>query len=193
MRSSPQTRVALASIFVGAVLFGGAASWQATRMLIHLDKPVSLSRGHLDTAQFSVKLDSAYHIQLEVDGGFPIPDHLDCVLWGCNGMPSVLQASWSLSHAGKAELSGGGEGTNGGSGDLSTLGRVVGCFKSSGGLYQLDVDVLSDTGFLNARHPRLRVQADGKGYGRKTDLYAGLSSVAGLLMVIGAALFLVSR
>jgi len=194
MPSSTQARVGLAGILVGAVLFGCAAYWQATRKLMPLDIPASLSRGHLDTARFSVDRGSGYHIQLEIEGsGFPVPDDLECVLWGCNAMQSVLQATWYLSRGGKIEVSGGTEGTNGGSGDLSSVGRVIGCFKSSGSPYTLDVNILSDTAFLNARHPRLRVQADGEAYNRRTDLYVYLSSVAGLLVVIGGALFLVSR
>ena len=73
------------------------------------------------------------------------------------------------------------------------MGRIIGFFKSSGRLYKLEVNILSDTAFLNARHPRLRVQADGETYNRRTILYVYLCSAAGLLVATGGALFLVSR
>ena len=85
------------------------------------------------------------------------------------------------------------EDISGGFGDLGTVGRVVGSFKSSGGRYRLDVNVLSDTGFLNDRHPRLKVQADGDAYNRRDRLYVGLPFASALLTAIGGALFLVSR
>jgi hypothetical protein len=187
------TRIALAIMFAGVALYVGSMSWLATRKLVPLDIPISLSRGQVRTEQFGINLDSGYHIQLEVDGGHPVEYDLECVMWGCNGTPSVLQARWTLFHDGKSEASGGSEGTNGASGNLRTVGRVVGYFASSGGRYRLDVDVLSDTDFLNVRHPRLRIQADGNAYDRRQRFYTLLPFPSGLLVAIGGTLLLLSR
>ena len=72
---------------------------------------------------------------------------------------------------------------------MGTVGRKVGYFRSSGGRYKLDVDVLSDTSFLNTGNPRLKVESDGEGHYLIHRLYVELPIVSWMLVLIGGTLF----
>ena len=106
---------------------------------------------------------------------------------------AILRAQWTLSNAGQVDLSGSSDATNGGSGNLGTVGRKVGYLRCSGGRYRLDLDVLSDTSVLNTGNPRLKVEADGEGYNYLGRLYDELPIVPGMFVVVGGTLLLLSR
>ena len=169
-------RVAIAFILGGVALYAGSQYWLATRKLVPLDIPISLSRGHIRTPEFSINLDSRYHLEMEVEWQASMGD-IDCLLWGCYERPGILKMQWTLSGAGQVESSG--------SGDEMRRGDS---FILSGGRHRLDLDVLSDASILNSAHPRLRVQADGDAYRRLGDLYDELPIVSGMLVSIGVAL-----
>jgi biopolymer transport protein ExbD len=190
MRSSG--RIGIAILLAGVALYAGSRYWMATRKLIALDVPISLSRGHIRTEEFDINLDSGYYVEIEVEKT-PSLGNLDCLMWGCYETPAILRAQWTLSNAGQVELSGSSDATNGGSGNLGTVGRKVGYFRCSGGRYRLDLDVLSDTSVLNTGNPRLKVEADGEGYNYLGRLYDELPIVPGMLVVVGGTLLLLSR
>ncbi len=175
-------------MLAGGALYLGSMYWLETRKLIALDVPVSLSRGHIRTEEFSINLDSGYYIEIEVEET-PSLGNLECLMWGCYETPAILKARWALSRAGQVELSGSSDDVNGGSGNVGTVGRKVGYFRSSGGRYKLDVDVLSDTSFLNTGNPRLKVESDGEGHYLIHRLYVELPIVSWMLVLIGGTLF----
>jgi len=95
---------------------------------------------------------------------------------------------WALFRNGSPEASGDSDSINGGSGDLKHVGRIIGAFKSSDGRYQLAIDVVSDLSALSARHPRVRVEADGEAYNRRHIMIFQLLWVSGVLTVLGVTL-----
>jgi biopolymer transport protein ExbD len=181
-------------ILTGVALWVGSLTWLATRKLVPLDVPVSLSRGLIRSKEFSINLDSGYYIQIEVERTPSLGD-LECRmwhLWGCDEVPSALNARWTISRAGRKELSGSSDDINGGSYRIGFVGRKVGHFASSGGRYKLDVEVLSDTLALNKGHPRLRIEDDGDGYNLIGQRRVELSILSAILAFVGGSLLLVS-
>ena len=174
-------------IVLAAVLLFPA--WRVLdRGLVGLDAPISLSRGQYESAEFRLDTDFVYHIQIEVDGSYPVPRELECVMWGCDGTVPVLRARWTLFRNGSVEKSGDSDSFNGGSGDLNHVGRIVGVFPSSDGGYQLGLQMVSDLTTLNARHPRVRIQADGEAYNRRHLMVFRLLWVSGILTALGTVL-----
>lgn len=192
MATRSSARIGIVLIFAGVALYVGSRYWLETRTLVALDTPVSLSRGHIRSQEFDINLNSGYYVSIEVEKS-PALNNLECLMRGCYETPAILKAQWALSKAGRVELSGSSDGTNGESPRWGTVGRDVGYFRCSGGRYRLDVDVLSDTSILNAGNPRLRVVADGEGYNHLNRLYDELSLIPGMLVVIGGTLLLLSR
>jgi hypothetical protein len=190
MQSSRKLGVAL--LLAGIGWFLGHAYWIATRTRIPLDMPISLSRGHIRTDDFQVNLASGYYVEIEVQNTPTLPN-LECLMWGCYESPAALRAQWTLLSTRGAEGSGSTDHTNGASGLIGTVGRKVGYFRSTGGRYRLDLDVLSDTAMLNAGNPRLKVEADGNGYNRISGHYDLLPFGPLILVVIGGTLLLLSR
>lgn len=169
-------RVAIAFIVGGVALCAGSQYWLATRNLVPLDIPISLSRGHIRSPEFNINLDSRYHLEIEVEWQASMGD-IDCLLWGCYERSGILKMQWTLSGAGQVESSGSGD-------DM----RRGDSFSLSGGRHRLDLDVLSDASILNSAHPRLKVQADGDAYRRLGDLYDELPVVSAMLISIGVVL-----
>ena len=155
-------------------------------------RPISLSRGHVRTEDFSINLDCGYFIEIEV-ARTPSLDNLECQMWGCYETPAILRTHWILSRAGQVELSGSSDDIDGVSGNLGVMGRKAGYFTSSGGRHRIDIDVLSDTSVLNKNNPRLKVEADGEGYNHLSRLREGLPIIPGMVVVIGVVLLLLSR
>jgi len=189
MRSS--RRIGIGLFLAGIALLVGCKCWLASRTLVALDVPVSLSRGHITTHEFDVNLDSGYFIEIEVEKS-PALNNLECQMWGCYETPAVLKVQWAISSAGRTELSGASDNTNGASGRWETVGRQVGYFRSSGGRFRLEVDVLADASNLNAGNPRLKVEADGGGYEHLDRLSSELPPVPGIFVIIGGTLLLLS-
>lgn len=182
----------MALIFAGAALYAGSRCWLATRKLVVLDVPISLSRGHITTREFSINLDSGYLMEIEVKRA-PSPENLNCRMWGCPGTPDILRVRWTLSSAGQVEASGNSDGLDGRCFRNGMVGRYVGRFRSSGGRHRLDIDVLSDTAALNQGNPSLTVAADDEGYGRLSGLSFALTADSCMLIVVGGALLWLPR
>lgn len=189
---SSSRRVAVSVILTGMALFAGSIAWLATRKLVALDVPMSLSRGHIRSEEFSINLHSSYYIEIEVDGS-SAPGNVECLMLGCNGTPSTLKARWALSSAGQTEVSGSSDNIDGESGALQTVERKIGYFESSGGRFILNVDVLSDSSVLNKGKPRLKVEADEDGYNYLSRMREGLPILPGIVVVVGVVLLLLSR
>jgi biopolymer transport protein ExbD len=187
-----QRRIAIAVFIAGLTLGAGSVSWLSTRKLVPLDTPVSLSRGHISSAEFSTNLDSGYDVEIEVDKTPALPG-LHCLMGGCYETPAIVVAQWELSSGSRIESFGSTASTNGNSGNLDVVGRKVGYFKSRGGRYTVNLDMLSDASILNIGKPRLKVEADGDGYNRLSRLREVLFSITAILVAIGSSLLLLSR
>ena len=180
-------------IALAAALSACLAWWALDRRLVALDAPISVSSGRYQSAEFRLDPDFIYYIQIEVDGGYPVSEKLECVMWGCGGTSSLLRMKWAQFGNGSPEASGASDSINGGSGDLNHVGRIIGAFKSSDGRYQLAIDVVSDLSTLNTRHPRVRVEADGEAYNRRHIMVFRLLWVSGVLTALGVALCAIGR
>jgi hypothetical protein len=152
------TRIGLALTLIGIACFGGWACWAATRIWVPLVAPISLSRGHIRTAEFKINVEGRYEIAIEVRRGFDFWG-LPCLIGSnqCEGNPGVIAVSWSLSSAGRVVAIG----TSGGNDrvirEIAAMDRIVGGFDGGNGLYVLDLDVLQDGSGLNGGAPRLVV------------------------------------
>jgi hypothetical protein len=185
-------RIGIAFLLIGVVIYCCSSYWLKTRKLVVLDEPISLSKGHIVSNPFEINFKSGYYIEIEVTKTAHIAN-IECAVWGCDGNPSLLDARWALSREEKSELSGSAGQINGGSGVTGTVGRKIGYFKSQGGQYQLALDVLSDTNFLNAGNPRLKVEADGDGYNHLGHMREIYFFVPLMFEVVGGALLILAR
>jgi len=178
-------------MILGAVaVYSGFALWAATRKLVPLDIPISLSRGHVTTETFSVNLRSTYQVQVQIDPNHGLFD-LDCHEGEqCHKSLSMLKTHWVLSSAGQIVASGDIDTQYG---DMAALVWPLGFFGSSGREYRIDLDVLSDTGGLNQANPRLMVEIGEDGYARFSELNGIVPLFSEITGLVGSALLWVSR
>ena len=180
-------KVGITLLCAGIVLYAGCRYWLETRTLIALDMPISLSRGHITSADFPINLKSGYYIAIGVERD-AAPKNVECLMWGCYDTPAILNVQWTLSSPKGTEASGSSNNSNGGSGNIGIVGRKVGNFVCAKRRYRLNADILNDASILNEGRPRLKVIADGSGYNQVHRAYEGLSLFSGLLIIVGATL-----
>ncbi len=183
-------RVSVAMILGTLALYIGFTIWAATRKLLPLDNPISLSRGHVTTELFSVNLKSTYQVQVQIDPNHGLFD-LQCDAGEqCHKSLSMLKAHWVLSSAGQIVASGD---IDNKFGDMAVLVWPLGFFGSLGREYRIDLDVLSDTGSLNQANPRLIVEIGEDGYARFSELSGIVPLFSEITGAVGLALLCVSR
>ena len=180
-RLSPTAWVGLGLIFTGIAWFGGWWAWEATRIWTPLDAPVSLSVGHVRAAEFKINVESTYAIGVAVEQNRDYAE-VRCLLGleKCEVNPPVLSASWSVSRAGRAAVSGVSDSEHGEFWTGWGKGRVLGNFHADSGRYILDLNVSQDGSRLNARRPYLVIFESGGERWRAYDA-EGLAFVALLL------------
>ena len=128
-------------IVAGVGLYEIWLHWASTRIWTPLDTPVSLSPGHIRTAEFRINTRSTYRLAFVARGGF---GHASGSVYEyC--LPD-LGASWTLSNRGQVVARGSGQ-------SCDWLGR----FDAGEGRYILDVAVSRDGSRFNDRNPRLSV------------------------------------
>ncbi|HMD70497.1 MAG TPA: hypothetical protein VKF41_04100 [Bryobacteraceae bacterium] len=171
-------RTGLALILGGAACFGGWIWWDATRIWVPLDVPISLSPGHIRTPEFKINLEAKYWIELEMEQGCDFEDRA-CL--GGYWRRSPLSIPWTLSSAGRA-VPGDGE---------SPFRSDLGCFNAGAGRYVLDLDVLQDGSRFNRGKPRLVVFASG--YQRQGTNQTGTRVFLLSLFMAVAGLYLIGR
>jgi len=64
-------------IVLAATLSSCLAWWTLDRRLVALDAPISLTSGQYQSVEFRLDQDFVYHIQIEVDGGYPVSEKLE--------------------------------------------------------------------------------------------------------------------
>jgi hypothetical protein len=180
-------------LLAALALWGGFEWWAATRKLVPLDLPVSLSRGHIRTEPFSINLRSGYNLVFALAQAAALYN-LECQNGEqCHKSLAMLQTHWVLSSDGKEVASGAAEGTNATSGDQAVLSWPIGLFGSSSRQFRIDADILSDTGALNQGDPRLVVQVDRNGDDWFSELSQIVPIIAGIFGAVGVALLWASR
>ena len=163
------------------------ACWHASRNWEPVDVPVSLSKGHIRTAEFKIRVESTYWIGIVTD--WPWDFERGRCLFGvdpCDGSPSVLAARWAISKKGRVGLRS--NISEHWSMGTEKLGRVLGSFHAGPGNYVLDLDVTEDGSRLNAAAPHLVVfEAGGL-----REATAGVGAWTVLVFVLGASLLICS-
>jgi len=143
--------------------------------------PVSLSVGRVRTAELQINVESTYSIGIAVAQNRDY-EEVRCLLGidQCQGNPSALRASWSVSTAGRVTVRGISDTEPGEFWAAEGPGRVLGTFHANGGRYIVDLNVLQDGSRLNAHAPYLVIFESG---GERGRAYAaeGLAFVALLL------------
>ena len=137
-------------IGVGLMLMGlgGRAAvdhWMSTRTVYPIDMAVSLAQGHIRTGPFRLNLDANYLVYLNPGTDWQWEStHPECNPY------QHLQTRWTLYEKGKvvARL------------DEPTALFGLSEFRASPGVYELDVEVMSDFSCLDSIPPHLRVVAD---------------------------------
>ena len=190
-----KNRLGIALITAGIALTAGRIAWSQSRTYVPVDMPVSLSVGHVRTSDFKLNLRKLYLIEIEARKALPF-DALNCMLGikgvisdKCENVPSVLEASWSLSNAGAVVVSGSSTNNRGGDWTNHTIARQLGSFVAEPGrLYRLDVDVSTDGSSLNQTNPHLKIAVHPQYYEESAlwDIPFFLASV--VLVVLGATI-----
>lgn len=140
--------------------------WLQTRTFVALDQPVSLSRGEIRTADFSLNVKSWYHITLWVDSDFS----------GCwSGFSQLPLVSRTTVY------------NNGQAGEPSEgLDRYLGHFYADNkGPYKVGIEIASDPSCLNDGHPRIGIWTDS---GRSLDLHNELRNAGQVIAIAGLGL-----
>jgi biopolymer transport protein ExbD len=140
MRLHGTARVGILALCVGIVVFVSVYYWVNTRILFPLDLPVTLGPGHIRTANFKVNVEAYLSVQIVFPYGSA----------GC-GEHGGLRTRRLTSVGGQAVSAP----TNG----EITEGSYLGTFLSKPGRYNLDIEVLSETRYLDFCAPRLQIEA----------------------------------
>jgi biopolymer transport protein ExbD len=158
--------IAIILILLGIALPAGYGRWMGTRTFVALDQQVSLSPGHIRTADFDVNLAGWYQVGVDVDRGFPYRP-------GCGfGALDPLLKTRSIVYRGGREL-----------GHFEGADRFLGHFYAEKRKqYSLDIQVLTDASCFNTAHPRIFVWCPSAGY---EFLYDGPLALSVVLVLSG--------
>ena len=180
MRSRASGWLGLGLLLAGLGLIAGIQFWHVTRIFVSLDIPVSLSRGHIQTGEFLINRDAIYEVSIEfaASSGF---GQGDCEQLSYAGKP--LQTRWAAKRNGIPDTQ---------AGRAHTEGCYLGGLSAESGRYELDVEVLSDSGSLNALKPRLHIEAYWGAYLETEEIADYLSLWGAAFALVGASLLCLS-
>ncbi len=159
--------VGIGLLLLGIALFAGIQHWMATRTFTAVDMPVSLAPGQTRTGSFLINLEGEYQIRLDATD-FNLIDPK------CSSL-TPFKVRWGLHDRGyvfSSERQG-------------YLPGYIGDFYSYKGIYDLDLQVLSDSTCLNSGHPRLRISTSKGDHEDETTPALWLSALA---MAVGASM-----
>jgi hypothetical protein len=177
MRIFSTARAGLALLVVAAVVFCGGKRWVETRTLRAVNIPISLARGTISTGRFVINARAFYSIDIVRSE----PGNLEC-----NGVALTTRRISSLDGLNVNRPP---EEQREAPKDV-TLGSFLGSFDGKPGRYDLEVEVLSDTGCLNPLRPRLRIVASDNDFYRWKQHYESLCSIAFLVGLFGVVLII---
>ena len=180
MRSRASGWLGLGLLLAGVGLIAGLHLWHATRTFVPLDIPVSLSRGRIQTGEFLINRDAIYEVSIEfaASSGF---GQGDCEQLSYAGTP--LQTRWTAKRNGIPDTQ---------AGRAHTDGCYLGGLSAESGRYELDVEVLSDSGSLNALKPHLHIEAYWGAYLETEEIADYLSLWGAAFALVGASLLCLS-
>lgn len=180
MRSRASGWLGLGLLLAGLGLIAGVHLWHATRTFVPLDIPVSLSRGHIQTGEFLINLEAFYEITIEFDptSGF---SQIDCGQQSKFGDP--LETRWSAKRNGVPDPQ---------LGAADRLGCYLGGLGYATGRHELDIEVLSDTGSLNALRPHLHIETYWSGRVDAEYVVDELSLLGAVFASVGMSLLCLS-
>jgi biopolymer transport protein ExbD len=170
MRVALAGRVAIVLIIAGGVLLAYSICCLAPHPRVALDIPVSLSPGHVSTADFTVEADTLYYVDVVVGPIAHTP--VDCRPY------SVLGTQWTLRSGGQV--------VERGSSPWEDSGLTIAAILGENGRYAFDMTVLPGASCLNARNPRLRVRT----HVHPSDLYSSLNWLSIWMIATGLVLLI---
>jgi hypothetical protein len=168
-----EARVGLGLTLLGIASFICIQSWMATRTFTAVDMLVSLAPGRIQTGPFHINVKGGYQVWLGSDEYVPIDPQ--CVSY------NLFKARWDLHHNGQVVASW----------DEGFVNTYMGGFDSEKGIYDLDLQVLSDGSCLSPRHPKLRIYTNKSEYEDSTTpvlWFSLLSTSAGTSLLAFFAL-----
>jgi hypothetical protein len=177
MRIFSATRVGLGLLVVAGIVFCGGKRWVETRTLRAVNIPISLARGTVSTGTFVINARGFYSINIVRTE----PGNL-----ACNGVALTTRSITSLDglpvYRQPAEQSDAAKNV--------TMGSFLGSFEAQPGRYDLELEVLSDTGCLKSLRPRLYITASDDDFYRWNQHYESLASISFLTSLLGMVLII---
>lgn len=148
--------IGLVSIVIAAAL-PATHDWTPVRM------PISLAPGNISSPEFKTDLGTNYEINIEVDRKIDFY-RLNCLLGiqnssleSCNGLPSLIDMSWSVMSHGTTVASGSSNEVHDG-GWGPTIERTIGRFRADkGSRYVVQLNIKRDASELAVANPRLDI------------------------------------
>jgi biopolymer transport protein ExbD len=177
LRSRASGWLGLGLLLAGVGLIAGLRLWRATRSFVPLDIPVSLSRGQIQTGEFVVNYEAFYRVTIESESY----GQIDCEMRDAFG--NSLETRWTAKRNGVS---------NPQLGAADRHGCYLGGFGAESGRYELNVEVLSDSGSLNTRKPHLHIEVYWRDYQDAEEIVDVLSPIGAALALVGASLLCLS-
>jgi hypothetical protein len=181
MRIPTTAQVGCVVLVAAMTGFFGTRYWVESRTLRAVDMPVSLARGIIGTGRFNLNAHGFYSILIGEEQG-------------CNPSCNVGLETRRLSSIGELpvyryqwlEDESRSKGRN------TITGYFLGGFEGGPGKYHLEIEVLSDTGCLDAGKPHLYVLASNNDFYRWNQRYENLCLVWVLVGLLGLVLIVAS-
>jgi biopolymer transport protein ExbD len=163
MRIPGSVKASVALVVLGAGIHFSVERWMSTRIVHPVDMPISLAKGHIRTGPFRLNLEATYVIYIHpgTDQNWD-QAHPDCSPW------RHVQTRFVLYRNGKVFSSL----------EEPTVLPWSSWFEAGPGVYDLDLEVMSDFRCLDPAHPRLEIAA-------MADSYDSAAFAAKLVSVIG--------
>jgi hypothetical protein len=171
-----------AVILAAVTGYWASKSWVESRTLRAVDIPVSLAKGTIQTGTFKLNVHGFYSITIGMTQGGDLT---------CSGVgleTRRLSSIGTLPIYRYKELDDEGRST----GRNTIPGRFLGGFEGVPGRYDLQFEVVSDTGCLDASNPRLYIIASNDDFYRWYERYTNLCWVSFLVGVFGLTLIIAS-
>jgi len=166
---SRPAKIGLAVIAIGLLPMIVFFVWYAHIKTVPVDKPISLSVGHI-REPFSLNFTSSdYRMGIEVERKLP-HETLQCLLGikdyvpegQCKSIPPVLHFNWTLTQNGRILESGSSDSILGGAYTDATVENQFGSFDGKRGQrYVLDLNILQDGSALSVAKPKLVIGVSG--------------------------------
>jgi hypothetical protein len=178
MRTTVSTRLGICAILFAAVVFAGGTFWVETRTLNLVDMPVSLSKGRFMTGTFAINVYASYWIAMDLPHDIAPDCRIDSLRWRRVSHLEELPVHNQL---------GGGART----GKDVVAGPIFDSFDGKPGRYNIEFEILSADGCLNAGKPRLIILASPSDFAKWENRYAWVCLISFPVGGVGLALLFI--